>query len=146
MKPGRFVDLPYCKLNSEWLLQLPDQSHWCCWPSMWLIYDNLLRNPLNLSFDAESNVWRKSKLSLCFTNYAPCDEDVGESGGIAWPFLTSALDGSEWLAERPSRSAPYTQCIEGCMGSRVGLDAVEKRNVSCPCQKSNSGHPALKQN
>jgi hypothetical protein len=35
------------------------------------------------------------KLSLCFINYAPCHEGVLGSGGIALPFLTSALVGSE---------------------------------------------------
>jgi hypothetical protein len=30
----------------------------------------------------------------------------GESGGINSPFLTSALDGGEWLASRPGRFTP----------------------------------------
>jgi hypothetical protein len=52
------------------------------------------------------------------------------SGGIAPPFLTSALDGGEWLASRPGRftaaeRAPVTHWIGGRVGPRAGLDAVE---------------------
>jgi hypothetical protein len=47
-------------------------------------------------------------------------------------FLTSALDGSEWLATRPGRlpsekEALATNWIGGWVGPRAGLDAVEKR-------------------
>jgi hypothetical protein len=54
------------------------------------------------------------------------------SGCIAQPFLTSALDEGEWSASRPGRftpreSAPCTHWIEGWVGPRVGLDAMEKR-------------------
>jgi hypothetical protein len=48
------------------------------------------------------------------------------SGGIAIPFLTSALDGSEWPASRHGRftageKAPGTYWIEGWVGPRAGL-------------------------
>jgi hypothetical protein len=51
-------------------------------------------------------------------------------GGIAPPFLTSAIDGGEWSPSRPCRftfgeSAPGTHGIEGWVGPRAGLDAVE---------------------
>jgi hypothetical protein len=45
----------------------------------------------------------KLKLSLCLIKWAPHHEDVWESGGIAPQFLTSALDGGEWLASRSGR-------------------------------------------
>jgi hypothetical protein len=53
-----------------------------------------------------------------------------ESGGIAPPFLPSALDRCEWLYSRPSRfafseRALGTHCIGGWVGPRAGLDAVE---------------------
>jgi hypothetical protein len=59
------------------------------------------------------------------------------SGGIASPFLTSALDGGEWSASRPGRfaqgeRAPDSNWIGGWMGPRAGLNAVEKRKSSAP--------------
>jgi hypothetical protein len=55
-----------------------------------------------------------------------------DSGGIAPPFLTSALDGGEWLASRPGsftpgERAPGTHWIGSWVGPRAGLDDVEKR-------------------
>jgi hypothetical protein len=49
-------------------------------------------------------------------------------------FLTSALVRGAWSASRPDRftpgeGAPCTHCIEGWVGPRVGLDAVEKRKI-----------------
>jgi hypothetical protein len=65
------------------------------------------------------------------------------SGGIAPSFLTSALDGGEWSASRPCRfapgkGAPVTHWIGNWVGSRVGLDAVEKRK-NLHCRESNPG-------
>jgi hypothetical protein len=47
-------------------------------------------------------------------------------------FLTLALAGGEWSASRlcrftPEERAPSTHWIGGWVGSRAGLDAVEKR-------------------
>jgi hypothetical protein len=61
------------------------------------------------------------------------------SGGIAPPFLTSALDGGEWSVSRPCRftpeeRAPGTNGIEGWMGLKAGVDAVDKRK-SCSAGK-----------
>jgi hypothetical protein len=52
-------------------------------------------------------------------------------------FLTSALDGREWLTWRPSRftsaeRTPDTHFIGGYLGSRTGLEAVAKRKNPCP--------------
>jgi hypothetical protein len=44
---------------------------------------------------------KKVKLPLCLSNEAPRLENVQGSGGIAPPFLTSALDGGEWSVSRP---------------------------------------------
>jgi hypothetical protein len=64
------------------------------------------------------------------------------------PFLASALDGGEWSASRPGsfipeERVPSTHWIKGWVGPIAGLDAVEKRTVSLPCQKSNPGRPAI---
>jgi hypothetical protein len=64
------------------------------------------------------------------------------SGGIAPPFLTSALDGGDWSASRPGRFTPGTQCLWGCLGPTSGLETLEKRNISCPCLELNPGRPA----
>jgi hypothetical protein len=88
----------------------------------------------------------KVKLSLCLISYALRHEDVWGSGGIALPFLTSALDGGEWSASRPCRFNPGerasgTHWIGGWVGPRVRLDAVEKRKI-LHCRESNPGRPA----
>jgi len=49
-------------------------------------------------------------------------------------FLTTTLDGGEWLALRsglftPQEIVPVIHCIRVCLGLRVGLDAVESRKV-----------------
>jgi hypothetical protein len=66
------------------------------------------------------------------------------SGGIAPPFLSSALDGGEWSASRPGRfalgeRALGTHWIGGWVGPRAGV-AVDKRKMSC--RGSNPGGPA----
>jgi hypothetical protein len=57
-------------------------------------------------------------------------------------FFDSALDGGEWSASRPGRytpreRAPCTPWIGGWVGRRAVLDAVMKRKISSPRQKSN---------
>jgi hypothetical protein len=52
------------------------------------------------------------------------------SGDIDPAFLTLALDKIEWSASRPGEGALDTHWIEGWVGPRVGLNAVEKRK-SC---------------
>jgi hypothetical protein len=58
----------------------------------------------------------KVKLFLCLISQAVCHEDIWGSGGVASPFLTPALDGSEWSGSCPgsftSREiALSTHCI-----------------------------------
>jgi hypothetical protein len=43
---------------------------------------------------------------------------------------TSVLDGGEWSASLPGRFTPGTHWIGGWVGSRAGLDAVNK-TVAC---------------
>jgi hypothetical protein len=65
---------------------------------------------------------------------APRHEDMG-SGGIAPPFLTSALLEGEWSASRPGRfipgeiAPPGTHWMGGWDDLRAGLDVVESRKV-----------------
>jgi hypothetical protein len=53
-------------------------------------------------------------------------------------FLTSALDGGEWLVSRPGRITPEkgipgTHWIGGWVGPRAGLDfCVEEKNTALP--------------
>jgi hypothetical protein len=37
----------------------------------------------------------------------------------------------------PGQRAQVAQWVEGWLGARVGLEAVEKRKISCPCEESN---------
>jgi hypothetical protein len=60
---------------------------------------------------------------------------------------TSVLYGGEWSASRPGRfnpaeRAPGADWTGGWVGSRVDLNAVVKRTISCPCWESNPGRPA----
>jgi len=59
--------------------------------------------------------------------------------------LTSALDGGEWSASRPSRftpkeRTPCTHWIGVWVGPRTGLDAV-LRKLPSSCQELNADHP-----
>jgi hypothetical protein len=76
-------------------------------------------------------VIKKVKLSLCLIN-----EDVWRSGGVALPFLTSALNRGELPASRPGGFTPGeraagTYWIRGWIGSRTGLDDM-KRKILAP--------------
>jgi hypothetical protein len=67
------------------------------------------------------------------------------SGGHS---LTSALDGGEWSASRPSRftprgRAPSTHLIGGWVGPRAVLDAVVKRKIPSPHRESNPRTPVV---
>jgi hypothetical protein len=56
--------------------------------------------------------------------------------GITPPFLTSALDISEWSDSSSSRFNLGTLWIRGWVSPRDGLDAVDWTQRSCPCRKS----------
>jgi hypothetical protein len=71
----------------------------------------------------------------------------GGVGGIASPFLTSALDGGEWSVSRPGffisgGHYPGTHFLGGWVGPCAELEAVKNRNISCPRQQSNPGRSA----
>jgi hypothetical protein len=69
---------------------------------------------------------------------------VWGSGGIAPPFLTSALNGGEWSASRPCRFTPG----ERKHGTYwIGGWGPQRRSGRCgekpyPCRDSNPGRPA----
>jgi len=77
--------------------------------------------------------WRGWSCPCAFLTWAPHHEDVLEE----WSYnctqsLTSAGDGGEWSASRPSRftpigRAPGTHWTGGWVGPRAGLDAVVRR-------------------
>lgn len=71
----------------------------------------------------------KIKFSLCLTKLAPHNEDVCGSGRIAPAFLISTLDGGDWPATCPGpfNTEERAHWIQGRMGPRSGLDAVEKK-------------------
>jgi hypothetical protein len=46
------------------------------------------------------------------------------------------------LPLHPGDRAPTTHWIGGGIGPRAGLDTMEKRKISYPCQKLNPSHPA----
>jgi hypothetical protein len=57
--------------------------------------------------------------------------------GVEPHFLTSALAGGEWSTWRPDRFTPGERAhgihwIGGWVGSRAGLDDVEKREILTP--------------
>jgi hypothetical protein len=61
-------------------------------------------------------------------------EDVWGSGNIAPPFLTSALYGGEWSVSLSRRfilgeTTPGTNCVEGWVGRRARLDAMDKEKM-----------------
>jgi hypothetical protein len=71
--------------------------------------------------------------------------------GIGTPFLTSELDGYEWLVSRFCRfiagersPSPRTYLLGDWLGLRAGLDTADKRK-SLQCRKSNAGHPTRSQ-
>jgi hypothetical protein len=56
------------------------------------------------------------------------------SGGLAPPFLMTALDGGEWSTSCAGcftgrERAPATNWMGGWVGLRVGLDAMEKKKM-----------------
>jgi hypothetical protein len=59
-----------------------------------------------------------------------------DNGGIALPFLTSALDGDEWSASLPGcfttgENAPDTRCVGGWVQSRSGR-CEEHKDLDMP--------------
>jgi hypothetical protein len=69
-------------------------------------------------------------------------------GGTAPTFLTWALVGGEWSASRsgrftPGERAPGNHWMGGWVGTRTGLDAVEKRKISCRCWETNPDPSAV---
>jgi hypothetical protein len=56
-------------------------------------------------------------------------------GGLAPPFLTSALDGSELSASSLGCLIPSTHSTEGCVGPRSGLDDVERTKMETAFSK-----------
>jgi hypothetical protein len=73
----------------------------------------------------------KSRSTFCLLHKATRHEDVCFSGDIAPPFLTSILDGDEWLASRPCRftsteTVPIAHCVGVVVCPRAVLDATEK--------------------
>jgi hypothetical protein len=90
----------------------------------------------------EGNVKIKVKLSLYLISWALRDEDLWRSGGIDLPFLTLEIDGGEWSAPHPCHFTPgetdlSTYRTGEWVGPRTGVEAIERKNFSCPCQESN---------
>jgi hypothetical protein len=87
------------------------------------------------------------KLSLCLINYASRHEDLWGSVGIAPPLLTPALYGANGQLHVPAalplkERASVIYWVGGWLGFRAGMDAMEKKKISCPCRESIPDHPA----
>jgi hypothetical protein len=55
-------------------------------------------------------------------------------------FLTSVLDGREWLVSCP-RYPTFQESCAYLVGTSVSLNAEAKGRILCPCQESNLDHP-----
>jgi hypothetical protein len=81
----------------------------------------------------------KTVKSLCLNNQDHHHEDMWGSGGIAPPFLTSALHGAEWSTSRPGPSIleekspryPLDRRLGGPQ-SRSGRCGVDKNTLPLP--------------
>jgi hypothetical protein len=75
----------------------------------------------------------------------------GERRYSSCSFSTSALDGGEWSATRPSRALPPGKGPpvpighEGWVGPRAGLDTEARRKILCLCRGSNRDRPTRSQ-
>jgi hypothetical protein len=66
----------------------------------------------------------KAKLSLYVISYTLLHEDVWGSAGIAPPFLTSELDGSEWSSSRSCSFNLGNHLIRGWVGTKASRPLV----------------------
>jgi hypothetical protein len=86
------------------------------------------------------------KLSLCLINSALCHEDIWGGGGIAPPFLTSALDGGEWSDSRTGHFTHKKKSPWYPLGRRMGRPQSRSRFCgevkTYSCRESNPGRPA----
>jgi hypothetical protein len=84
-----------------------------------------LQNPKG---NKEAEVEVKVKLSLCIINKALSHEGLWGSRGTVPPFLTSAVDGSEWVASPPY---PFDRRLGGPQ-SQYGRYGIEKSLLPLP--------------
>jgi hypothetical protein len=85
------------------------------------------------------------KLSLCLINLALCHEDMWGSGGIAPPFLISALHGGEWSYSRIDNFTHRKKSPRYPLGRRTGRSHHRSRCCEVKpysCRESNPGRPA----
>jgi hypothetical protein len=63
---------------------------------------------------------------------------MSRSEEISSPFLTSAIDGGEllpsWAISLPLGKTPDTIWMGSLVGSRAGVDFLEKTIISFPCR------------
>jgi hypothetical protein len=86
-------------------------------------------------------MWYKGKVIALLSHLSPTPWKHIGSGGIAPPLLTSVLDGGWVVSLTPLPlylwgNSPRIHCIGGSESPRAGLDAVERRKMSCPYQES----------
>jgi hypothetical protein len=88
-------------------------------------------------------------LSLCLITQALCHEDVWGSGGLAQPFLTSALDGREWLVSRLCRFTPGERPpwypLDRRLSEPQSRSGCGGEDKTLRCRKSKLGRPVRSQ-
>jgi hypothetical protein len=95
-------------------------------------------------YKANVKVKVKVNVSLFLTKYQAMKKYSGMEVQLH-AFLTSALDGSDWL--QPGRfplreRASVTHWIGGWVAPRTGLDALAKGKIPYPSRDSKPGRPA----